>query len=165
MVSPAPQDGERVIGETLRARIDAEIARFPVKRGGLLGALHIVQEGQGCVSLAASKELAAIFDVFPVEVIELVRFYNFFHESPRGRHQVYVCTNLPCALRGANVLLKGLEQHLGVGVGETTADGRVHLGREECLGACANAPMIRVGGVYHEDLDLAGACAVLDALE
>ena len=153
------------IDEGLRARIDAEIARFPVKRGGLLGALHLVQEEKGCVSLKASKELAEIFDVFPVEVVELVRFYNFFHESPRGRHQVWVCTNLPCALRGANLLLRGLEQHLGIAAGETSADGRIHLGREECLGACANAPMLRVGDVYHEDLDLARACAVVDALE
>lgn len=166
MVSDAEQEtGEKVIDDELRARIDAEIASFPEKRGALLGALHAVQDAKGCVSLEASKELAEIFDVFPVEIVELVSFYNFFCESPRGRHQVHVCTNLPCALRGANLLLRGLEQHLGIAAGETTADGRIYLGREECLGACANAPMFRVGDVYHEDLDLASACAVLDALE
>jgi NADH-quinone oxidoreductase subunit E len=153
------------VDQALRARIDAEAARFPDKRGGLLGALHAVQEELGCVSLDAAKELAEIFDVFPVEVVELVSFYNMFHPEPKGRHQVYVCTNLPCALSGANGLLRGLEEHLGISAGETTADDRIHLGREECLGACANAPMIRVGDAYHEDLDLASACAVLDALE
>lgn len=157
--------GEAAIGEELRARIDAEIARFPEKRGGLLGALHLVQAELGCVSLEASKELAAIFDVFPVEVVELVHFYNLFDTAPLGRHRVRVCTNLPCALAGANGLLRGLEEHLGIALGETTSDGRIHLGREECLGACGNAPMLRVDGVYHEDLDLASACAVLDALE
>lgn len=154
-----------VIGEALRARIDEEIARFPVRRGALLGALRAVQDEQGCVSLEAAKELADIFEVYPAEVLELVHFYNMLSPVPRGRHQVRVCTNLPCALRGANDLLRGLESHLGVHAGECSADGRIHLDRDECLGACANAPMMRVGDVYHEDLDLAGACAVLDELE
>ena len=154
-----------VIEAALRARIDVLIADFPEKRGGMLGALHAVQQELGCVSLEASRELAEIFEVFPVEVLELVRFYNMFHQAPRGRHQVYVCTNLSCALRGANTLLRELELHLDVKAGETTPDGRIHLGREECLGACANAPMMRVGDTYHEDLDLDGARAVLDALE
>jgi len=154
-----------VIGEALRARIDAEIARFPVKRGALLGALRAVQAEHGYVSRDAAGELAGIFEVFPVEVLELVRFYNMLCDEPRGRHQVHVCTNLPCALRGAVPLLRGLEAHLGIRAGETTADGRLHLGREECLGACAWAPMMRIGETYHENLDLDRACSVLDALE
>jgi NADH-quinone oxidoreductase subunit E len=154
-----------VIAKALRARIDAEISRFPEKRGGLLGALRLVQEELDCVSLEASLELAEIFGVFPVEIQELVTFYNLFHDAPRGRHHVNVCTNLSCALRGANVLMRQLEDHLGVRVGETTDDGRIHLGREECLGACANAPMMRIGGTYHEDLDFEGARDILDALE
>jgi NADH-quinone oxidoreductase subunit E len=158
-------EGDPVIGDALRERIDAEIARFPEKRGGLLGALHLVQDEIGYVSLEACKELAAIFEVFPVEVVELVHFYNLLDIAPSGRHRVRICTNLPCALAGANDLLRGLEAHLGIAMGETTPDGRIHLGREECLGACGNAPMLRVDGVYHEDLDLASACAVLDALE
>ena len=154
-----------VISEELRGRIDREIEKFPERRGGILGALHAVQAELGCVSLDASRELAEIFEVHPVELVELVSFYNMFHQAPRGRHEVYVCTNLPCVLRGASTLLRGLEAHLGVKAGEATADGRIHLGREECLGACAYAPMMRVGDVYHEDLDLEGARAVLDALE
>jgi NADH-quinone oxidoreductase subunit E len=154
-----------VISEELRARIDAEIERFPQKRGAMLGALHAVQAELGCISLDAARELAEIFEVFPVEILEIVSFYNMFHDAPRGRHQVYVCTNLSCALQGANGLLRELESHLGISAGETTADGRIHLGREECLGACASAPMMRIGDAYHEDLDLEGARAVLDALE
>jgi NADH-quinone oxidoreductase subunit E len=154
-----------VIAPALRARIEAEIERFPERRGGLLGALHLVQAELGCVSLDACRELAGIFEIRPVEVVELVSFYNMFHLEPRGRHQVYVCTNLSCALGGAIPLLRGLEAHLAVSAGQCTSDGRIHLGREECLGACANAPMMRVGDVYHEDLDLARACDVLDALE
>ena len=154
-----------VISQALREQIEAEIKRFPQKRGGLLGALRQVQAELGCVALETATELAEIFDVAPVEVMELVHFYNMLSDTPRGRHQVYVCTNLSCSLVGATALLRGLEQHLGVRAGETTPDGRVHLGREECLGACAYAPMMRIGERYHENLDLDAARAVIDALE
>ncbi len=154
-----------VIADELRARIDAEIARFPEKRGGLLGALRLVQSEHGCVSPELAREVAAIFECFPVEVMELVTFYNMLSIAPRANHEVYVCTSLSCALLGANGVLRRLESHLGVRTGETTADGRVHLGREECLGACANAPMMRVDGTYHEDLDFEGARQIVDALE
>jgi NADH-quinone oxidoreductase subunit E len=154
-----------VIGDRLRARIEEEIARFPVRRGGLLGALRLVQEELGCVSPEASVELAEIFEIFPVEVQELVTFYNMLHAEPRGRHEVNVCTNLSCALRGATALLRRLESHLGVKAGTTTPDGRIHLGYEECLGACANAPMMRIGDTYYEDLDFEGARVILDALD
>jgi len=97
--------------------------------------------------------------------MEVVSFYNMFFSSPQPRHHVYVCTNLPCSLRGARVLMHQLEEHLGVDASGDTADGRVHLGHEECLGACAYAPMMRVNDAYHEDLDLQKAVAVLDALE
>jgi NADH-quinone oxidoreductase subunit E len=154
-----------VISETLRKRVDAEIARFPQRRGGLLGALRLVQDELGCISLETGRELAEIFEIAPVDVMELVHFYNMLRDAPQGRHQVYVCTNLSCSLLGANGLLRGLESHLGVRAGETTADGRVHLGREECLGACAYAPMMRIGETYYENLDLDAARAVIDALE
>jgi NADH:ubiquinone oxidoreductase subunit E len=78
---------------------------------------------------------------------------------------VYVCTNLPCSLRGARSLYKQLRAHLGVAADGNTADGRIHFGHEECLGACAYAPMMRVDDRYHEDLDLESAKRVVDALE
>ena len=154
-----------VISETLREQIDAEIARFPQKRGGLLGALRLLQGELGFVSLDAARELAEIFEIPTVDVMELVHFYNMLSDEPKGRHQVYVCTNLSCALVGANSLLRELESYLGVRAGETTQDGRIHLGREECLGACAYAPMMRIGEHYYENLDLDAARAVIDALE
>ena len=97
--------------------------------------------------------------------MEVVSFYNMFYARPQPRHHVYVCTNLPCSLRGSRVLLKQLEAHVGARAGEPTADGRLVLGHEECLGACAYAPMLRVDGTYHEDLDEARAKEILDALE
>jgi NADH-quinone oxidoreductase subunit E len=76
-----------------------------------------------------------------------------------------VCTNLPCSLRGARELLRRLEAHLGVPAGEATPDGRLALGHEECLGACAYAPMMRVDDTYHEDLDFEKARRILDGLD
>ncbi len=154
-----------VISEETRTRIEAEIARYPQRRGGLLPALHLVQKEKGWIAPETARELAEIFDIKVVDVMEVVTFYNMFYDKPQGRHHVHVCTNLPCSLRGARELMRGLEAHLGVEAGETTKDGRITLGHEECLGACGYAPMMRVDDTYHEDLDLAAARAIVDGLE
>ncbi len=154
-----------VISKATREKIDAEIARYPERRGALLPALHLVQRELGHVAPATAAELAGIFELEPVDVMEVVTFYNMFHGEPVGRHTVNVCTNLPCSLRGARDLLRALEAYLGVRTGETTSDGRITLGHEECLGACAYAPMLRADDTYHEDLDLAKAKRILDELE
>jgi len=153
-----------VISEATRARIDAEIAKYPKRRGALLPALHLVHGEHGHVSEPCARELAEIFEIAPVDVMEVVSFYNMFFDRPQPRHHVYVCTNLPCSLRGGRVVLEKLEAHLGVRPGGTTADGRITLGHEECLGACAYAPMMRIGGKYHEDLDVEEAKRIVDAL-
>jgi NADH-quinone oxidoreductase subunit E len=154
-----------VISSETREKIDAEIAKYPQRRGALLPALHLVQDELGHIAPETAKEVAGIFDIHPVEVLEVVSFYNLFHTTPQPRHHVRVCTNLPCSLRGARSLLRLLESHLGVASGEATADGRISLGHEECLGACAYAPMMRVDQTYHEDLDAEKARQILDALE
>jgi NADH-quinone oxidoreductase E subunit len=154
-----------VISGATRAAIDREIAKYPRRRGALLPALHLVQRQVGWISADTARELADIFEITPVEVMEVVSFYNMFHAEPQGRHHVHVCTNLPCSLRGGRDLLAALESHLGVRAGETTADGRITLGHEECLGACAWAPMLRVDGTYHEDLDAERARRIVDALD
>jgi NADH-quinone oxidoreductase E subunit len=154
-----------VISEGTRAAIEARMADFPKKRGALLPALHLAQRDHGYITRELATELAELFEVHPIEVMEVVTFYNMFYDRPQGRHHVYVCTNLPCSLRGAREMLQGIERHLGIHAGETTEDGRITLGHEECLGACAYSPMLRVGENYHEDLDLRGALKILDGLE
>ena len=154
-----------MISAETHAKIEAEIAKYPVKRGALLPALHHAHAELGHVAEEAARELAEIFEIHPIEVMEVVSFYNMFHATPQPRHHVNVCTNLPCSLRGARDLLRQLEQHLGVAAGESTSDGRIALGHEECLGACAYAPMMRVDDRYHEDLDAEKAVRILDALE
>lgn len=154
-----------VISDETRARIGREIERYPVRRGALLPALRLVQEQLGHIPREAVHELGEIFELPPVEVASVQSFYNMLYDRPQGRHHVYVCTNLPCSLRGARPLLRALEAHLGIRAGETTPDGRITLGHEECLGACGYAPMMRVDGTYHEDLDLDAARRIVDGLE
>ncbi len=162
-----PQDKDRPvrISSETRAKIEAEMENFPVKRGALLNALHLVEAEAGYISRELAQELAEMFEIHPSDVQGVVSFYNMFHDRPQGRHKAYVCTNLSCSLRGSRSLLRELEEHLGVHPGETTPDGRVTLEHEECLGACAYAPMMRVDDTYHEDLDLEQAKKILDELE
>lgn len=161
----AAPDAAPTLSSEVRAAIDREIAKFPQKRGALLAALHLVQKAEGWLSPEKIRAVAAVFEISPLEVFEVVSFYNMFHAKPGGRHHVYVCTNLPCSLRGARGLLETLEEHLGVEAGGTTEDGRITLGHEECLGACAYAPMLRVGAKYHENLDAEQAKRIVDELE
>ena len=148
-----------------RAQIEALFERYPQKRGALLPAIYLVQAEKGWVDPAGAKELAALFEIAPVEVHEVLSFYNMFYTEPQGRHHVYVCTNVPCSLRGARSLLRGLESYLGVHSGQTTKDGRITIGHEECLGSCGTAPVLRIDGVYHENVDFEDARRLVDGLE
>lgn len=154
-----------MISAATRALIDRAIARFPEKRGALLSTLHYVQAEDGYIARDDAEEVARILEIAPIEVMEVISFYNMFYDQPQPRHHALVCTNLSCSLRGARPLLRQLEAHLGVKVGEPTHDGRLVLGHEECLGACAYAPMMRVDDVYYENLDADKAKSIVDALE
>ena len=149
----------------VRQKIEALFERYPQKRGALLPAIYLVQAENGWVSPEQARELAELFEIPPVQVWEVLSFYNMFYTQPQGRHHVQVCTNLSCSLRGARTMLKELEAHLGIPVGGTTEDGRITLGHEECLGSCGTAPVISVDHHYHEDLDVAQAKQIVDQLE
>lgn len=148
-----------------RAQIESLFERYPQKRGALLPAIYLLQREKGHVDAEGTRELAALFELQPIQVLEVLSFYNMFYTEPQGRHHVYVCTNLPCSLRGSRTLLRQLEAHLGVHGGGTTADGRVTICHEECLGSCGTAPMMSVDGTYHENLDFEAARRIIDGLE
>jgi NADH-quinone oxidoreductase E subunit len=148
-----------------RRKIEELFPLYPERRGALLPAIYLLQEEAGYVSSAGAAELAELFELKPVQVWEVLSFYNMFYTEPQGRHHVYVCTNLPCSLRGARTILRGLEAHLGIHAGETTTDGRITLGHEECLGSCGTAPLLRVDGEYREGVDLASALRIVDGLD
>ena len=148
-----------------REKVEALFERYPQRQGALLPALFLVQQELGYVDADQAREVAELFGLAPVEVWEVLTFYNMFYTRPQGRHHVYVCTNLPCSLRGSRSMLKAIEGELGIHAGETTRDGRITLGHEECLGSCGTAPMMRVDGVYHEGLDLESARRIIAELE
>src|SRR5262245_6517991 len=143
-----------------RRKIEELFELYPWRRGALLPAIYLVQEEKGYVDEASARDLAQIFELQPVEVWEVLTFYNMFYTEPQPRHHAYVCTNLPCSLRGARALLRGLEKHVGAHHGEPSPDGRVLIGHEECLGSCGTAPMMRVDGEYFENLTLEMACKI-----
>jgi NADH-quinone oxidoreductase E subunit len=148
-----------------REKIEALFERYPRKRGALLPAIYLVQAERGYVDQEAARELAEMFEISPVEVWEVLSFYNMFYTEPQGRHHVHVCTNLSCSLRGARTMLKALEAHLGVSAGQTTQDARITLEHEECLGSCGTAPVMRVDNVYLENVDVVEAKRIVDTLE
>ena len=134
------------ISENARARFDKEIAKYPAdqKQSAVMACLAIVQHEQGFVSSESEKLVAEILDMPPIAVHEVTTFYNMYNQQPPGRFKLNVCTNLPCQLRDGQAALDHLCQQLGVEEGGTTADGLFTVQKSECLGACADAPVMLV---------------------
>jgi NADH-quinone oxidoreductase subunit E len=131
--------------ESLR-RIDREIAKYPAehKQSAVIAALAIAQDQLGWLPPEAINELAEYLGMPPIAVFEVASFYNMYNLQPPGRCKLTICTNLPCALSGANQAAEHLKRRLGIGFGETTADGQFTLKEGECLGACGDAPVLLV---------------------
>ena len=143
--------------------------RFPAdqSRSAIIGALHAAQhENHGYVTQPQMDAIAGVLDLEPIKVYEVASFYSMFETKPVGRHNVAICTNVSCMLRGAEDLVGRAEKHLGCKLGESTEDGRIFLKKEEeCLAACCGAPMMMVDHVYHENLTPESMLALLDALD
>ena len=162
-------DTTGLISAASRARIDAWLAKYPPeqRQSAVLPALHIVQaQNGGWVSRELMDAVADYLGMPRMRVYEVGTFYSMIELEPVGRHMVALCTNLSCMLCGAESLVAHVEGKLGIRLGETTPDGRITLKREEeCLAACAGAPMMTVDGHYHEHLTPAKVDGILDALE
>lgn len=128
------------------ARFDIEVAKYPAdqKQSAVMACLAVVQHEQGYVSAEAELAVAQYLGMPAIAVHEVTTFYNMYNQKPVGAFKLNVCTNLPCALRNGNGALAHLEHRLGIRMGETTADGRFTLQQSECLGACADAPVMLV---------------------
>jgi NADH-quinone oxidoreductase subunit E len=126
------------------ARIDRELAKYPAdeKQSAVMAALTIAQDEHGWLSVETMDFIAHYLGMPPVAVYECASFYTMYHLQPVGRCKLTICTNLPCALQGANVAAEHLRKKLGIGFGETTADGEFTLREGECFGACGDAPVI-----------------------
>jgi NADH-quinone oxidoreductase subunit E len=135
-----------MISEQTKALFDREVAKYPAdqKQSAVMACLTIVQREQGFVSADSEKAVAAYLGMAPIAVHEITTFYNMYNQQPVGKYKLNVCTNLPCQLRDGNKALVYLEKKLGVTMGGTTADGMFTLQQSECLGACADAPVMLV---------------------
>jgi NADH-quinone oxidoreductase subunit E len=158
-----------LLSDHVRGEIDHWKARFPEgrQRSAVIGALHAVQhENDGYLSAELMNEVAEYLDLPTIQVYEVATFYSMFQTKPVGRHNVAICTNISCMLRGADNIVSHVEGKLGVKLGESTPDGRIYLKREEeCLAACCGAPMMMVNHVYHENLTNDEVDKILDGLD
>jgi NADH-quinone oxidoreductase subunit E len=148
-----------------REREMSEIfSRYPTRRAACIPLLHLCQDQEGYVSEEAIVYVAEKVGSSPAQVKGVVTFYTVFNTQPVGKHQVWVCRTLSCALRGAPDIIDHCEKRLGVHVGETTKDGKVTLRTAECLASCGTAPMMQVDKKYHENLTTAEVDRILDRL-
>ena len=158
-----------ILSDHVREEIERWKARFPEdrQRSAVIGALHAVQhENDGFLTAELMNGVADYLDLPTIQVYEVATFYSMFQTKPVGRHNVAICTNVSCMLRGAEELVEHVENKLGTNTGESTEDGRIYLKREEeCLAACCGAPMMMVDHKYYENLTPAKVDEILDGLE
>ena len=158
-----------VLSEHVKEEIEHWKARFPEdrQRSAVIGALHAVQhENDGYLTAELMNAVADYLDLPTIHVYEVATFYSMFQTKPVGRHNVAICTNVSCMLRGADDIVAHVENKLGIKLGESTEDGRIYLKREEeCLAACCGAPMMMVDHKYHEDLTTEQVDEILDGLD
>ena len=166
---PGMGEKVRVLNEHTRHEIDEWVARFPEgrQRSAVLSALRFVQEqNQGFLTPDLMDAVAEYLKLPPIQVYEVASFYSMFETRPCGRHHVSVCTNISCMLNGSDEVVAYIEKKLGIKTGESTPDGRIFLKvEEECLAACAGAPMMVVDGHYHEKLTPESLDRILDSLD
>ena len=128
------------------SRFAKEVAKYPAEQAqsAVMACLSIVQQELGYVSTDSEKVIADYLGMAPMAVHEVTTFYNMYNQHAVGKYKLNVCTNLPCQLRDGQKALLHLEQKLGIRMGETTADGMFTLQQSECLGACADSPVMLV---------------------
>lgn len=150
-----------MISDAIKNRFARETAKYPAdqKQSAVMACLAIVQQELGSVSSDSEREVASYLGMPPMAVHEVTTFYNMYNQAPVGRFKLNVCTNLPCQLRDGPKALTHLESRLGIKMGETTPDGLFTLQQSECLGACADAPVMLVNDRHmcsfmsHDKLD------------
>lgn len=149
----------------LTDEFDLLVTHYPERRAALIPALHRCQEELGgWLSPDTLEDVATYFGLEPVDVFGVASFYPMFRMRPVGRHVVSVCHNISCELRGATQILEEVCRVTGTKPYGTSHDGKFTVWPVECQGACANAPMLDLDGVYHEDLDTAKVQKLLGGL-
>jgi NADH-quinone oxidoreductase subunit E len=154
--------------DDVRARLEADgreiIARYPDSRSALLPLLHLVQAEEGHVTRTGQQFCADLLELTTAEVAAVATFYSMYRRRPSGDYQVGVCTNTLCAVMGGDAIFESLQEHLGVGNGETTDDGKVTLEHIECNAACDFAPVVMVNWEFFDNQTPASARRLVDDL-
>jgi NADH-quinone oxidoreductase subunit E len=151
--------------------IEKILAKYPpeYKRSAVMPLLYLAQHEEGYINKAAMQDIAQMLDITETEVASIVGFYTLYHDKKAGKYRMQVCTDLPCALRGADKFLDELCGNLGIKVGETTSDGIVTLEAVMCLAACDKAPMFQTQGPdgikYHENMTVDRTIELVEALK
>jgi len=147
------------------------LAKYPPeqKRSAVMPLLYLAQRDGGYVTKADMEDIAKTLDITSTDVAEIVGFYTLYHDKQAGKYRMQVCTDLPCALRGAEKFLEQLCGNLGIQVGETTSDGLVTVEAVMCLAGCDRAPMFQLqsadGIVYHENMSVDKTMELVAALK
>lgn len=150
-------------------KVAEHIAKYPKGRqaSAVMALLEIAQrQHDNWIPEVAMEEIARILEMPRIKVFEVATFYTMYNLEPKGKHHLQFCTTTPCWLRGSADVVGACEKHLGIKMGETTADGEFTISEVECLGACVNAPVIqRNGDEFYEDLTAENVIEVLDTLK
>ena len=151
--------------EEVLKKLDLIVQKYPTKKAALLPALWLAQEeNDGWIPREAMKDIADFLELAPAEVEGVATFYTMYNKVPIGKYHLEVCHNIVCMAVGADALIDHIGEKLGIDKGATTTDRKFTLNGAECLGACANAPCMMVGGTYYEDLDFAKTDMILEEL-
>jgi len=151
--------------------IQKTLAKYPPenKRAAVMPLLYLAQREMGYIQRQTIDEIAEVLDITPTEVTSIVGFYTLYQDQPAGRYHLQVCTDLPCALRGAEQFLQDLCGNLGIKVGETSADGLITIEEVTCLAGCHRAPMFQLQGdcdiSYHENQTVDAALELIAELK
>lgn len=159
VVSP---EAPPLLDEAVREKIRAFLPRYPTRRAAMLPALRIVQEALGHISWQAMLEVAALLELPPADVFDVVSFYSHFWTAPRGRKVIVLCRSLSCDLMGSRAVAEAIRRHLGIGERETTPDGRYSFMTEECLGVCEGAPCMLINERVHTNVRPEDVPRILD---
>jgi NADH-quinone oxidoreductase subunit E len=159
-----------MLAEKFPEEIKKILAKYPPerKRSAVMPLLYLAQREGGYVTKETMNDIAALLGITATEVASIIGFYTLFHDEKAGKYRMQVCTDLPCALRGADKFLTELCGNLGIQVGETTSDGLVTVEAVMCLAACDKAPMFQIqspdGLSYHENMTVDKTMELIEAL-
>jgi NADH-quinone oxidoreductase subunit E len=160
-----------MLAEKYAEEVKKIMAKYPPeqKRSAVMPLLYLAQRDGGYVNKAAMEDIAKMLDITSTDVAEIVGFYTLYHDEPVGKYRMQICTDLPCALRGADKFLQDLCGNLGIQVGETTPDGLVTIEAVTCLAGCDRAPMFQIqsgdGLEYHENMTVDKTMELVETLK